>query len=148
LLTGNSIVGVSIARIPAIKSFETSTNFTAAYIPTVMWSDIEVEVGIVCACLPSLRALVMPLFNKSKKTTTPSDVGPSNERNPYQTVGSKDSKSAWRSKNKGKMGLADVTLNSTLNYDEEARSESQVPLYATGDVQMVPIPPAAIHKQM
>lgn len=135
-------MGVSIARIPAIKSFETSDNFTAAYVPTAMWSDIELEVGIICACLPSLRALVIPLFTKrSDATATKAGVmGRHDDGNPYQTIGSND---AWRSRIKGKMGIADLTLNSHMDSSEDSgeriKSVSLLPLYPPGSVQMKPI---------
>lgn len=107
-----------------------------------MWSDIELEVGIVCACLPSLRALLIPLFKKRSEVTAgrSSNQGPRGKRNTYHTIGSKDTRSH---RSKGKMGLADVTLNSNIEYDEEAPSEPRLPLSAYHtDVPMVPMPAA------
>lgn len=34
-----------------------------------MWSSIEQSVGIICACLPTLRPIVRKLYYKSKNTS-------------------------------------------------------------------------------
>ncbi|KAI0194577.1 hypothetical protein F4808DRAFT_441322 [Astrocystis sublimbata] len=121
---GLIIVAVSIARIPAIKSFETTTNFTAAYVPTAMWSDIELEVGVIVACLPSLRAIVprrvTELFKKLR--TKPTNISPNSARDHYLTIGSDD---AWRARMKGQMDPVDITFASTKTSSEDLQMVSQ-----------------------
>ncbi|GKT66038.1 CFEM domain-containing protein [Colletotrichum tofieldiae] len=47
---------VSIIRIPAILDFRKEPlNPTVAMMPSVIWSDIELNVGIFTACIPNLR---------------------------------------------------------------------------------------------
>ncbi|GKT51467.1 satratoxin biosynthesis SC1 cluster protein 4 [Colletotrichum spaethianum] len=41
--------------------FANSQNITWDYTEAALWSTIELHVGIICACLPSLRALFMAL---------------------------------------------------------------------------------------
>ncbi len=44
--------------------FGGSQNITWDYVDTAYWSTIEVHIGIICACLPSLRTLFIALGAK------------------------------------------------------------------------------------
>ncbi|KAF2498993.1 hypothetical protein BU16DRAFT_559023 [Lophium mytilinum] len=69
-LVGTFVLIVSILRLQALISFANSQNLTWDYVPGSYWSTIEFDVGIICACMPSLRALVLRYFPKLFSTGT------------------------------------------------------------------------------
>ncbi|TEA14506.1 Satratoxin biosynthesis SC1 cluster protein 4 [Colletotrichum sidae] len=60
---------VSIIRIPAILEFSKQPlNPTVAMMPSVIWSDIELYVGIFTACIPNMRQFFVSfVLRKSEK---------------------------------------------------------------------------------
>ncbi|KAK1981520.1 CFEM domain-containing protein [Colletotrichum cereale] len=52
---------VSVIRLRSLIVFANSQNITWDYTEAAWWSTVEIHVGIICACLPSLRALFMAL---------------------------------------------------------------------------------------
>lgn len=52
-----------------------ANNATWEYVEFDVWSTVEIATGVVCACLPSLRTLLVRLFPK---------LGGSSARNYYQ----------------------------------------------------------------
>jgi hypothetical protein len=59
---GTFITIVSILRLQALVHFAASNNVSWEFYDVSMWSTIEVGVGIMCACLPTLRLLLVKLF--------------------------------------------------------------------------------------
>ncbi|KAF2032867.1 GPCR, PTH11-type [Setomelanomma holmii] len=59
---GTFITIVSILRLQALVHFAASSNVSWEFYDVSMWSTIEVGVGIMCACLPTLRLLLVKLF--------------------------------------------------------------------------------------
>ena len=56
---------VSILRLQSLVKFgANSLNPTREFFDVALWSDIEINVGIICACMPSLRLLLVRLFPK------------------------------------------------------------------------------------
>jgi hypothetical protein len=58
---------MSILRLSAtikMRAGVGSNNATWEYTEFDMWSTIEINVGIICACMPSLRVLLVRLFPK------------------------------------------------------------------------------------
>ncbi|KAJ2986095.1 hypothetical protein NUW58_g5193 [Xylaria curta] len=51
-------IAVSIARLPYINQFTQSENPSIDWVPITMWSSLESDIGLICACLPSLPALL------------------------------------------------------------------------------------------
>ncbi|KAF7125862.1 hypothetical protein CNMCM5793_002155 [Aspergillus hiratsukae] len=49
---------VSIVRLNSLIHFASTENLTWDYVEVGYWSTIEVHVGIICACLPAIRALM------------------------------------------------------------------------------------------
>ncbi|KAG2415252.1 hypothetical protein HFD88_006443 [Aspergillus terreus] len=49
---------VSILRLESLIHFASTQNLTWDYVPIGYWSTVECHVGIVCACLPAIRALL------------------------------------------------------------------------------------------
>ncbi|PQE29924.1 hypothetical protein CJF32_00000582 [Rutstroemia sp. NJR-2017a WRK4] len=53
---------ISIIRLRYLVSFGNTTNPTKEYTPLVVWSVVETQTGIICACLPSVRHLLKHVF--------------------------------------------------------------------------------------
>ncbi|OGE52522.1 hypothetical protein PENARI_c010G04487 [Penicillium arizonense] len=49
---------VSILRLNSLIHFASTTNLTWDYVSVGYWSTIEVDVGIICSCLPAIRSLL------------------------------------------------------------------------------------------
>lgn len=67
--TGVFVVVVQILRIVYLLKFSATTNFTRDYTATSIWSNVEVYVGIMCACFPQCRTLVTRFGPKIFSTT-------------------------------------------------------------------------------
>lgn len=59
---GTFITVVSILRLQALVHFAASSNVSWEFYDVSVWSTIEVGVGIMCTCLPTLRLLFVKLF--------------------------------------------------------------------------------------
>ncbi|EED17823.1 integral membrane protein, putative [Talaromyces stipitatus ATCC 10500] len=53
---------VSILRLHTLVEFSNTSNLTWDYVELGYWSTIEVDVGIICACLPAIRKLLWKIF--------------------------------------------------------------------------------------
>lgn len=53
---------MSIIRLHALVTFVTSHNPTWDNFPVSLWSTVEINVGILCTCMPTLRLLLIRLF--------------------------------------------------------------------------------------
>ncbi|KFY63854.1 hypothetical protein V496_03640 [Pseudogymnoascus sp. VKM F-4515 (FW-2607)] len=60
---------VSFVRIRAFTKYANTTNLTQDYVELGYWSTIEVPVGVICACMPSIRALFRNVFPSLFGTT-------------------------------------------------------------------------------
>lgn len=70
LIRAASVTVVSILRLRSLVTFGAdSQNPTWEFFDVAMWSDIEVNVGLICICMPSLRLLLVRLFPKVLGTT-------------------------------------------------------------------------------
>jgi hypothetical protein len=56
----------AVCRFKFLYDYTTSADPFYAFAPLMTWSTVEVNVGILCACLPTLR----PLFSKSQRDRT------------------------------------------------------------------------------
>ncbi|KAF1842706.1 uncharacterized protein K460DRAFT_314232 [Cucurbitaria berberidis CBS 394.84] len=66
---GTFVTVVSILRLRSLVHFATSTNATWDQTDVVNWSNIEVNVGIICACMPALRVILVRCFPRVFGTT-------------------------------------------------------------------------------
>ncbi|KAI4592698.1 hypothetical protein KJ359_010457 [Pestalotiopsis sp. 9143b] len=55
---GLFVVIVQVLRIVYLLKFSATSNFTRDYTATSVWSNVEVYVGIMCACFPYIRTLL------------------------------------------------------------------------------------------
>ena len=60
--TSSSVTVVSIVRLQFLVDLGSSFNVTYDQTEVSIWSTIEINVGIICACMPSLRILLVRLF--------------------------------------------------------------------------------------
>ncbi|KAK8086119.1 CFEM domain-containing protein [Apiospora phragmitis] len=61
-IVGTFVTIVSILRLQSLVSFAESHNPTWDQFDVANWSTIEINTGIICACMPSLRLLLVKLF--------------------------------------------------------------------------------------
>jgi hypothetical protein len=59
---GTFVSVVSILRLSALVHFAQSSNASWEFYDVSVWSSIEICVGIMCACLPTMRLLLVKLF--------------------------------------------------------------------------------------
>lgn len=60
---------MSCLRLHSLVSFASSINPTWDQVDVVTWSAIEVNVGIICACLPTIRVILVRFFPSIMGTT-------------------------------------------------------------------------------
>ncbi|EFY88258.1 integral membrane protein, putative [Metarhizium acridum CQMa 102] len=67
---GAFVTVVSILRLTSLIAFSYSTeNPTWDFFNVGIWSDIEINVSMICVCLPSIRLLLVRLFPRLRETT-------------------------------------------------------------------------------
>ncbi|KAF1943013.1 hypothetical protein EJ02DRAFT_502415 [Clathrospora elynae] len=67
-LVGTVVLVVSIVRLQSLIQFSNSTNISWDYVPSSYWSILELDIGIICACMPSVRGLILRYFPKALST--------------------------------------------------------------------------------
>ncbi|KAH6672446.1 hypothetical protein B0J14DRAFT_593683 [Halenospora varia] len=55
---------VSILRLQSLVHFRNTTNPTYDYYSIGYWSIVEVNLGVICACMPSIRVLLAFVFSR------------------------------------------------------------------------------------
>jgi hypothetical protein len=60
----SSVTVVSALRLQSLINFGASSNPTWDQADVIHWSNIEINVGIICACMPSLRVILVRMFPK------------------------------------------------------------------------------------
>lgn len=86
----SSVTIISILRLRELVTFSSSTNPSWDQLDLAYWSTVELNVGIICTCLPSIRLILLRLFpriigssisrNKSYEDRTEGYEYPSNTR--------------------------------------------------------------------
>ncbi|KAH3946568.1 hypothetical protein HBH53_129600 [Parastagonospora nodorum] len=67
---GTFVTVVSILRLSALVHFAQSSNASWEFYDVSLWSTIEISVGCMCACLPTLRLLLVKIFPVLAGSTT------------------------------------------------------------------------------
>ncbi|KAJ3494223.1 hypothetical protein NLG97_g4219 [Lecanicillium saksenae] len=60
-LTGASVTVISFLRLASVRNYASTSNPTWDHWDIVWWSTIEVEVGLICTCLPAMRLIFVRL---------------------------------------------------------------------------------------
>jgi hypothetical protein len=58
----SSVTVMSIIRLQALVTFAKSSNPTWDNFPVSLWSTVEINVGMVCTCMPTLRLMLVRVF--------------------------------------------------------------------------------------
>jgi hypothetical protein len=58
-LPSDSVTIVSFLRLASIQKYASTSNPTWDQWDIVWWSTIEVEVGLICTCLPTMRLILV-----------------------------------------------------------------------------------------
>lgn len=69
-LTFSSVLLVSICRLQSLIQFSNSQNITWDYVAASYWSILEMDIGIICACMPAVRSLLLRSFPNMMSTGT------------------------------------------------------------------------------
>ncbi|TAQ83483.1 hypothetical protein B7494_g8190 [Chlorociboria aeruginascens] len=71
---------VGIIRLQSIYAASSSTDLTYTNVSSAMWSSIELNIGIVCACIPTIRPVLgiwFPrLISSTRQASNPTTHGP------------------------------------------------------------------------
>ncbi|KAK0663428.1 hypothetical protein QBC41DRAFT_368100 [Cercophora samala] len=62
LMAGGFVCGVSTMRMVTAWTGANETDISWHYVKNLIWCIVEMDVGIICACLPSLRAFFRRFF--------------------------------------------------------------------------------------
>ncbi|KAL2136941.1 hypothetical protein VTI74DRAFT_102 [Chaetomium olivicolor] len=75
---GICVMIVSLVRLKTINEFTQTVNPTKDIVQVCLWSGIELDVGVICPCLPSFRLLLrrlLPRLMDSSPSECPSSAG-------------------------------------------------------------------------
>jgi hypothetical protein len=154
LLTGTSIIAVSIARVPFLKGVVDQSDQTYTVTGTSMSTFIASGLGHFCAAVPTVQALVRYVMNGFKNVTRASSSyknsrsnASSNKKKPYKSL--EDSKNASNysgetlkvSKQRSKGGFKDAFRLSTQQF-----SRFEVEGHELGDDQFMELQTFATKK--
>lgn len=93
---GGFVCIVSILRLQSLVAISNSIDPTYDNPPAATWSSVEINVGIICSCLPLLRPLLtrfLPGAFTSKARTNNADIGPKHYATIRSTAGRKGNQS-------------------------------------------------------
>lgn len=82
--SAGSVTVVSFLRLASVKDYATTSNPTWDQWDIVWWSTIELEVGFICTCLPTMRLILVRMAPKafgSSQSTNSSYVTVANTLN-------------------------------------------------------------------
>ncbi|POS73545.1 CFEM domain-containing protein [Diaporthe helianthi] len=77
---GTFVTVVSILRLQSLMKYANSTNVTWDNTPVAIWSTIELNVGMICTSLPTLRLLAVKVWPVLNGSTIRSKFGYSGSR--------------------------------------------------------------------
>lgn len=84
-----SVTVVSILRLKSLVNFGVETlNPTWEFFDVGIWSTVEINVGIICVCLPTFRLMLVrffPFLRGTLKRTYASATGRSSSRRPRKS---------------------------------------------------------------
>lgn len=138
----NSVTVVSIMRLQSLVSFASSTNPTWDNWDVTNWSTIEINIGIICACLPTIRLFLVrtfPLLNSSRHTSNnyygKKNTGGSFQLGPMSRSAVETGPPRVLSDMSGQRGR-DITYQKTFTVQYSQRSDSdEVSLVNVRDVE-------------
>lgn len=73
---GAAIMIISLIRLKTIPNFTRAENPTKDIVDLCIWSGVEIDVGVICPCLPSMRLLFRKLLPSILGTTDKYELEP------------------------------------------------------------------------
>ncbi|KAL4930776.1 CFEM domain-containing protein [Aspergillus undulatus] len=67
-VVGIAVTVISIFRLVETVGFNSTTNPTRDFVPVGIWSLLEFDVAIMCACMPAMRSLFIRFYTVGIKT--------------------------------------------------------------------------------
>ncbi|KAK9435438.1 hypothetical protein VB005_10235 [Metarhizium brunneum] len=61
-MTGLLVTVISILRLNTLKDYAKTTNPTYDQYSVTLWSAVEVNIGLICTCLPSIRLILLRIW--------------------------------------------------------------------------------------
>lgn len=86
----------TIVRLQALLAFKVSIDPTWDYVPVTIWTEVELAAGFVCACLPSIRILVVKILPKSFKKFFSQITHSSSKGNSRQKQSTTPQQASWK----------------------------------------------------
>ncbi|PHH62445.1 hypothetical protein CDD81_7164 [Ophiocordyceps australis] len=142
---GTFVTVVSILRLHSLVKFGLDAdNPTWEFYNVGLWSTIEINVGIVCVCLPTLRLMLVRLFPMLRSSTqryydgryaNSASAGDRQLRRPSRTLGTAGTDNSIKgapSTSKADASLNQITMQTT--YAVEYRDLNDMRLKYLGDV--------------
>ncbi|PVH78466.1 hypothetical protein DL98DRAFT_656171 [Cadophora sp. DSE1049] len=74
LSVGLIVTVISILRLKSLINFASTWNQTWDFFDAGMWSMIELDIGLICVCMPSFRVLFIKMISHFKSDTTDSNT--------------------------------------------------------------------------
>lgn len=71
--TLRSVTVVSILRLHSLVHFAKSSNPTWDQFQVCVWSTVEINVGIICVCMPAIRIVLLRFFPRALGLSNNSD---------------------------------------------------------------------------
>ncbi|KAH6844588.1 hypothetical protein B0I37DRAFT_165362 [Chaetomium sp. MPI-CAGE-AT-0009] len=73
---GAAVMIISLVRLKTINEFTRAVNPTKDIVQVCLWSGIELDVGVICPCLPSFRLLLRRLLPRVMGTSSRYELEP------------------------------------------------------------------------
>ncbi|KAJ4285995.1 hypothetical protein N0V88_008182 [Collariella sp. IMI 366227] len=73
---GIAVMIISLIRLKTINEFTRAVNPTKDIVQVCLWSAIELDVGVICPCLPSFRLLLRRLLPRAMGTSGRYELDP------------------------------------------------------------------------
>ncbi|KAL4916728.1 hypothetical protein BDW62DRAFT_218554 [Aspergillus aurantiobrunneus] len=121
---GIVVTVISVFRLVEAVGFNSTTNPTKDFVPVGVWSLLEIDVGIMCSCMPGIRALCKRLYSTISKK--PTGYTYDSRRSKPSTGGSAQNSSQQHS-SKSSHGHAD-SAGQFIRLEEVEAAEDRWPL--------------------
>jgi hypothetical protein len=116
---------VSVLRLQALVHFGDSSNPTWDQFDVINWSTIEINVGIICACMPSIRVVLVRIFPRVFGSTR-------NNTNPLSSFGGSKPLTGGRLGH-NKDGSV-ITYTKTFDVQHQDRNNDEIGLVLMDDL--------------
>ncbi|KAK1752350.1 hypothetical protein QBC47DRAFT_390323 [Echria macrotheca] len=118
---GICVMIISLIRLKTIPEFTRAVNPTRDLVSVTLWSVLEIDIGVICPCLPSFRLILRRLIPRITDTTGyEMGTGPG-----YKESGTFDKSTNRKSGNNGGRGILVVkeTAVTTAGMDKTSHDE-------------------------